>query len=87
MATLRRHATISPALFGLVNSADIFAESFPESNFAARKRVARAQQLRGESSEDWSMEDLVTSLLARVRPMRVIGVDVVDAAFRAFGAL
>ena len=87
MATLRRHATILPALFGLVNSTDIFAENFPESEFAARKRVARAQQLRGESSDDWSMEDLVTSLLARVRPMRIIGVDVVDAALRAFRVL
>ena len=64
-------------------AADIFAESFPESEFAAKKRVARAKQLRGESSEDWSMEDLVTSLLARVKPMKLIGVDVVDAALRA----
>ena len=87
MATLRRHAPYTLALSWLVISADVFAENFPESEFAARKRVAKVRQLRGESSEDWSMEDLSASLLARVKPMRVIGVDVVNAALRAFRVL
>jgi len=77
----------SPASSRPVISADDFAGSFPESEFAAKKRVARAQRLRGKSSEDWSMEDLVTSLIGRVKPMKVIGVDVVDAALRAFRVL
>ena len=44
-------------------SADIFAESFPESEYTAKKKVAKAQELRGEPGSEWNIEDLVTSLL------------------------
>ena len=75
------------ALSRLVISADVFAESFPESEYAAKKKVAKDQELHGVQGSDWSLEDLVTSLLTRVKPMRTIGVDVVDAALHAFDAL
>jgi len=66
------------------------SENFPHSQPAAENTTSKARLKRAESgpiSEAWDIEDHLTALNARLSPLKAIGVDLLDAAIRAYNVL
>jgi hypothetical protein len=64
--------------------------SFPESERIARKAVEARWTKRAESAPmptEWSVQDHALAIQARVEPLKVIGVDVFEAAHEMVKAL
>ena len=67
-----------------------FTESFPETEHAAQKAVEKRWAKRAEGmplESSWGIEDHLAALEARVKPMKVIGVDIFEAAIDMVKAL
>ena len=67
-----------------------FSENFPNSEPHALKAVGKIRLKRSESgpvAETWTMEDHLTALSARIKPLKVLGVDLLDAGIHTFHAL
>ena len=65
-------------------------ESFPESEHAAKRAVEKRWAKRAEAmplESSWGIEDHLAALQARINPMKVIRVDVFQAAIEMVKAL
>ena len=67
------------------------ADFFPDSTAQASSAVAKAQHKKIKAGEavqpNWSVDDHLTALRSRIKPLRVLGVDLVNAAIRARSVL
>ena len=73
-------------ILSVVSSAVHFPHSTPAATFAVKKvreKRARAGPITGE----WMVEDHLAALAARVKPMKVIGIDLLSAAIRTYRGL
>ena len=82
----------SCTLFRHVTRLAVFCitESFPESEHAAKRAVEKRWGKRAEAmplESSWGIEDHLAALQARVQPMKVVGVDVFEAAIEMVKAL
>ena len=82
----------SYVLFQYVNYLAVLciAECFPHSEHTAQRAVEKRWGKRAEAmplESSWGIEDHLVALQARVKPMKVIGVDVFEAAVEMVKAL
>ena len=67
------------------------ADFFPDSTAQASSAVAKAHRKQikagGTVQPNWSIDDHLIALRTRVKPLHVLGVDLVNAAIRARGIL
>ena len=67
-----------------------FAVNFPHSNPAATVAVRKLREKRSEAgpiAEEWSVADHLAALSARLKPLKIIGIDLLDGAIHAHRAL
>ena len=67
-----------------------FSESFPHSQPSADVAVQKARGKRAEAgpiADLWDMEDYLAAITAHLKPLKRLGVDMVDAAIHTFSAL
>ena len=67
------------------------ANFFPDSTAQASSAVAKAHRKQIKAGEavqpNWSVDDHLIALRSRIKPLRVLGVDLVNAAIRARSVL
>ena len=77
--------------YALIRHISCFSpEDFPHSELSAKTAVSKVRRKRAESGpidETWTVEDHLAALSARLNPLKIIGVDVLNAAIHTFRAL